>query len=156
MEMYFLPFPRGTTAQGTPDGKMVVAAEFLNKKGQPLLDVLKPESELAQVLIGTEFLNNAVIRCLKAKKPGCKGALSIGKNLSRGVKFGLFDGEPLKALKAIRDIRNAIAHADFAIKLVDKEVMAQMEILQQWLEAEQPKWQMQTTDGTMIPGWAAR
>ncbi len=153
MRMDFLPFPRGTSARGTLDGRMVIAPQFLNKKGQPILGVLRGQTELAQVLMGTEFLNKGICRCLKAHNPDCKFSWSIGRNLKRCNEAGFLENQDCAALKAVQDIRNAIAHSDFTIVLSDDEVSGNFRILKDWLESVEHCCTVALSDGRQIPCW---
>lgn len=150
MRMDFLPFPRGASAKGDTDGNVLGSASFFSTKGQPLLNVLAGETDSAQVLISTAFLDRALKRCLKTlfKVSGTNGdqrQLLIGSHgsilgsfgakivVSRG--FGLLEKGPADTLEAIKELRNAFAHNDFAIRLDsdDEKVRKNMVIVQEWL-----------------------
>lgn len=150
MRMDFLPFPRGTTAKGDKDGNVIGSLLFFNGKGKPLLDALCNESERAQVLIGAAFIDNGLKRCLKAiflasglNHDERKELLATQRSLfgAFGAKiiacraFGILEKGPSDAAEAIKNIRNAFAHEDFAISLADdnKKVSDGMVTLKAWL-----------------------
>lgn len=170
MRMNFLPFPRGATAKGDKGGDIVGSDTFFSTKEKPLLNALVGETEPAQILISAAFLDKALERCLntlfKASGTNCdqrKELIGSYRNIlgTFGAKipvcrgFGLLEKGPADTLEAIKDIRNAFAHFDFAVTLESDEekIKNNMETIQGWLADVEYKAYEVDNLGNRIPMW---
>ncbi len=168
MQMEFLPFPRGRSAKGTPDGGVVGSPSFFNEKGKPMIAALAGESEHAQAMIAGTFLDKALTRCLKAQFKaagqsndqrrtliGSFGSIlgPFGAKIIACRAFGLIEKGPSDALAAVKSIRNKFAHSDFTIGFASADVAGEIDVLEKWLQTVEYGTYYDDGVGGRIPLW---
>jgi DNA-binding MltR family transcriptional regulator len=119
--------------------KQVEGINFDSSDFAPLFERLKSESETAQVLIVSSFLEDRVTELIKAhlyhldsqakveEVFGTNGPLStFGSRLSLSYHLGWLSLKQKKKLDAFKKIRNEFAHRAFKVRLADKAMAAHM------------------------------
>ncbi len=131
-------------------GWSVIDRLSLNQDGDFFFDALKGETERGQVLIAATFLENGledilrIVFLLNGVPKGTIGDRLLGegqrpllsnfatKTLAAWA-FGIIDDRDFRALEAVRGIRNACAHSNFAITLAHEDVRQDMAALDQYV-----------------------